>query len=110
MSDLALHPCVTITLWNYDTSGSSECLGSCKLFISEITGVIGGAVKPLKRITISKRKSRWSREYVEMDAVTRVHSGQLRIKQQVKPEIKGSLKVEVRPHASTLPAWGEGPQ
>lgn len=96
VTDLAPNPFVTITLWDHDPSGSNDCLGTCKVYLSDITGTMDGVVKPLKRITISRRKSRWTREFQELDAVTRVYAARLPVKQNVKPEVKSSLQVEVR--------------
>lgn len=99
VDDVSKFPDVTIHAWDHDEGGVSESLGTTKLYLHEITGSVrdGRPVtqKPLQRIKIKTRKSRWNPKQVETEVRTRVYRGRQPLS-HADPMVKGSVHLEVR--------------
>ncbi|GBG28450.1 Synaptotagmin-C [Hondaea fermentalgiana] len=99
--ELAEDPFVRITLWDADLTGSSDLLGTTKLYLHWITGTgkekKQGDVRPQQQMKVQRRKvKRWRRNkqgYLrEVDIITRVYSDDLKLS-GLPPGVDSFVKV-----------------
>lgn len=82
--ELAEYPCVRICVWDSDETGSSDLLGTCKLYLHHITGQVGddgenrNFPRP-KRMVVKRRKRRGQKKLREETIMTRIFEKDLRL-------------------------------